>query len=335
MPQEEFKMQRERALPQPTAAGRFLRQAQQQFGPLLGLVILCAIAAIASPVFLEPRNLINVLRQSSVNAIIAAGMTLVILSGGIDLSVGSVLALASTVMGLLMIHLDMNSGLAILIALGVSALIGVTNGLIITRMSVPPFIATLGMMSIARGAALEMTKGYPQFGLHQDFRFIGAGEVGPIPWPVIITLALYVLVYLLLRYTKVGLYAYGIGGNEQAAIFSGINVKRYKTILYMLCGLMAGVGGVVLSARLDSAQPIVGEGYELDAVAAVVIGGTSLFGGEGTIWGTLIGALIMGVIRNLMNLMEVSAFWQRMVIGIVIILAVFVDQLRRRIGRRA
>jgi len=328
-------MQRERALPRPTTAGRFLRQAQQQFGPLLGLVILCVIAAILSPVFLEPRNLINVLRQSSVNAIVAAGMTLVILSGGIDLSVGSVLALASTVMGLLMIHLDMHSGLAILLALGVSALIGVTNGLIITRMSVPPFIATLGMMSIARGAALEMTKGYPQFGLHQDFRFIGAGEVGPIPWPVIITLALYVLVYLVLRYTKVGLYAYGIGGNEQAAIFSGINVKRYKTILYMLCGLLAGIAGVVLSARLDSAQPIVGEGYELDAVAAVVIGGTSLFGGEGTIWGTLIGALIMGVIRNLMNLMEVSAFLQRIVIGAVIILAVFVDQLRRRIGRRA
>ena len=163
---------------------------------------------------------------------------------------------------------------------------------------------------------------------------MGAGEVGPIPWPVIITVVLYALVYLMLRYTKVGLYAYGIGGNEQAVIFSGINVKRYKVIVYVLCSLLAGIAGVVLSARLDSAQPIVGEGFELDAVAAVVIGGTSLFGGEGTIWGTIIGALIMGVIRNLMNLLEVSAFWQRIVIGIVIILAVFVDQLRRRVSRR-
>jgi len=248
--------------------------------------------------------------------------------------VGSVLALASTAMGLLMIHHGTPSAIAILAALVLSALVGLVNGLVITRMNVPPFIATLGMMSIARGAALELTKGYPQFGLNQDFRWMGAGEVGPIPWPVIITVVLYALVYLMLRYTKVGLYAYGIGGNEQAVIFSGINVKRYKVIVYVLCSLLAGIAGVVLSARLDSAQPIVGEGFELDAVAAVVIGGTSLFGGEGTIWGTIIGALIMGVIRNLMNLLEVSAFWQRIVIGIVIILAVFVDQLRRRVSRR-
>lgn len=314
---------------------RIAGQAQQNFGPLLGLILLCVIAAIASPVFLSPRNILNVLRQSSINAIIAAGMTLTILTAGIDLSVGSVLALASTAMGLLMIHQGAPSSVAILGALLLSALVGVVNGLVITRMSVPPFIATLGMMSIARGAALELTKGYPQFGLNQDFRWMGAGQVGPIPWPVILTVILYVLVYLMLRYTKIGLYAYGIGGNEQAVIFSGINVKRYKVIVYMLCSLLAGIAGVVLSARLDSAQPIVGEGFELDAVAAVVIGGTSLFGGEGTIWGTMIGALIMGVIRNLMNLMEVSAFWQRIVIGTVIILAVFVDQLRRRMGRQA
>ena len=173
------------------------------------------------------------------------------------------------------------------------------------------------------------------FGLTQDFRWMGAGEVGPIPWPVIITVVLYVIVYLVLRFTKIGLYAYGIGGNEQAALFSGINVDRYKIVIYMLCALMAGIAGIVLSARLDSAQPGVAEGFELDAVAAVVIGGTSLFGGEGTIWGTLIGALTMGVIRNLMNLMEVSAFWQRIVIGAVIILAVFIDQMRRRVSRRA
>lgn len=311
-----------------------LRQVQQSLGPMLGLILLCIIATIASPVFPTARNLLNVLRQSSINAIIAAGMTLTILTGGIDLSVGSVLALASTAMGLLMIHHGTPSAIAILAALVLSALVGLVNGLVITRMSVPPFIATLGMMSIARGAALELTKGYPQFGLNQDFRWMGAGEVGPIPWPVIITVVLYALVYLMLRYTKVGLYAYGIGGNEQAVIFSGINVKRYKVIVYILCSLLAGIAGVVLSARLDSAQPIVGEGFELDAVAAVVIGGTSLFGGEGTIWGTIIGALIMGIIRNLMNLLEVSAFWQRIVIGIVIILAVFVDQLRRRVSRR-
>jgi len=318
-----------------SSLGHFWRQVSQYFGSVLGLVGLCIVAAILSSTFLEPRNIINVLRQSSINAIIAAGMTLVILTGGIDLSVGSVLALSSTTMGLFMIHHHMGSVGAILLALAVSCLVGIVNGLVITRMNVPPFIATLGMMSIARGAALELTKGYPQFGLNQDFRFLGAGELGPIPWPVIITIILYMLVSLLLRYTKVGLYAYAIGGNEQAALFSGINVQRYKLVLYTLCGLLAGIAGIVLSARLDSAQPIVGEGFELDAVAAVVIGGTSLFGGEGTIWGTLIGALIMGIIRNLMNLMEVSAFWQRIVIGIVIILAVFVDQLRRRMSRRA
>lgn len=313
----------------------FVKQAQQNFGPLLGLILLCIIAAIASPVFLSPRNILNVLRQSSINAIIAAGMTLTILTGGIDLSVGSVVALASTAMGLLMIHHGTPSSLAIGVALVLAALVGVANGLIITRMRVPPFIATLGMMSIARGAALEMTRGYPMFGLSQDFRWMGAGEIGPIPWPVIITLILYVIVFLILRYTKIGLYAYGIGGNEQAAIFSGIDVNRYKVVVYMLCSLLAGIAGIVLSARLDSAQPGVAEGFELDAVAAVVIGGTSLFGGEGTIWGTLIGALIMGIIRNLMNLLEVSAFWQRIVIGAVIILAVFVDQMRRRVSRRA
>ena len=314
---------------------KFAHQVQQSLGPLLALILLCVVASIASPFFLSPRNILNVLRQSSINAIIAAGMTLTILTAGIDLSVGSVLALSSTTLGLLMIHQGAPSSVAIGGALILSAIVGIINGLVITRMRVPPFIATLGMMSIARGAALEMTKGYPQFGLNQDFRWMGAGQVGPIPWPVIITLIIYVLVYLMLRYTKIGLYAYGIGGNEQAVIFSGINVKRYKVVVYMLCSLLAGIAGVVLSARLDSAQPIVGEGFELDAVAAVVIGGTSLFGGEGTIWGTMVGALIMGVIRNLMNLMEVSAFWQRIVIGIVIIMAVFIDQMRRQMGRRA
>ncbi len=309
-------------------------RALQNLGPLLALVLLCIIAAIASPVFLSPRNILNVLRQSSINAIIAAGMTLTILTAGIDLSVGSVVALASTTMGLLMIHHGAASSVAIGVALILAAFVGVINGLVITKMRVPPFIATLGMMSIARGAALEMTRGYPMFGLTQDFRWMGAGEVGPIPWPVIITLVLYVIVYLILRFTKIGLYAYGIGGNEQAAVFSGINVDRYKIVIYMLCAFLAGIAGIVLSARLDSAQPGVAEGFELDAVAAVVIGGTSLFGGEGTIWGTLIGALTMGVIRNLMNLMEVSAFWQRIVIGAVIILAVFVDQMRRRVSRR-
>ncbi|HAM44052.1 MAG TPA: sugar ABC transporter permease [Propionibacteriaceae bacterium] len=322
------------AAPGQSGLKRLVSHALQNLGPLLALVLLCIIAAIASPVFLSPRNILNVLRQSSINAIIAAGMTLTILTAGIDLSVGSVVALASTTMGLLMIHHGAASSVAIGGALILAAFVGVINGLVITKMRVPPFIATLGMMSIARGAALEMTRGYPMFGLTQDFRWMGAGEVGPIPWPVIITLVLYVIVYLILRFTKIGLYAYGIGGNEQAAVFSGINVDRYKIVIYMLCAFLAGIAGIVLSARLDSAQPGVAEGFELDAVAAVVIGGTSLFGGEGTIWGTLIGALTMGVIRNLMNLMEVSAFWQRIVIGAVIILAVFVDQMRRRVSRR-
>ena len=301
----------------------------RQFGTLLGLIGLSIVLWIMTPYFLTVSNLLNVAQQISINAIIAVGMTFVIITAGIDLSVGSLVAFSGVVLASVL-QAGVPLPIAILVGLGVGLSCGMINGLLITQGRIPPFISTLGMMSVARGAALLYTKGRPVSGFSENFRYLATGEIFHIPVPVIIMGVVYIIAHFVLNRTKLGRYAYAIGGNEEAAILSGINVKLYKTMVYALCGLLSGLAALILTARLNSAQPIAGNMYELDAIAATVIGGTSLMGGEGTVLGTLIGALIMGVLRNGLNLLGVSSFIQQIVIGSVIIIAVLMDMALKK-----
>jgi ribose/xylose/arabinose/galactoside ABC-type transport system permease subunit len=298
----------------------------RELGTLVGLVLLVGLLSVLTPHFLSVSNLLNVMEQTSINAIIALGMTFVILSGGIDLSVGSLLALSGVVLAW-----ALQGGwpvpAAILAGLGVGGASGLVNGLLITKGRLPAFIATLGMMSIARGAALVFTSGRPISGFGAGFRQLSTARILGVPAPIVITIAVYALGHFLLTRTRFGRYVYAIGGNEEATRLSGINAGFHKTMVYVLSGVASGLAAALLTARLNSAQPIAGINYELDAIAATVIGGTSLSGGVGTLHGTLIGALIMGVLRNGLNLLGTSSFFQQIVIGIVIITAVLVDSM--------
>ncbi len=310
----------------------FLSHYGRQLGTLSGLLGLVLVLWALTPHFLTISNLLNVAEQATIIAIIAVGMTFVIITAGIDLSVGSVLALSGVVMASLL-HQGTPLPLALTAGLGAGLLCGVINGLLITVGRLPPFIATLGMMSVARGLALMFTEGRPISGFDENFRSLATGEVLRIPTPVIIMIGVYVIAHFVLRRTKLGRYTYAIGGNEEAALLSGINVRLYKTMVYGLAGMLSGLAAILLTARLNSAQPIAGMSYELDAIAATVIGGTSLLGGEGTVLGTLIGALIMAVLRNGLNLLGVSSFIQQVVIGSVIIIAVLIDMALKRRGK--
>jgi ribose transport system permease protein len=304
----------------------------RQFGTVIGLVVLCAVLWILTPHFLTVSNLLNVAEQTSINAVVAVGMTFVILSGGIDLSVGSIVALAGVVLGT-----SLQGGqplyVAVPLALVVGLACGLANGGLISWGGLPPFIVTLGTMSIARGAALLFTEGRPVSGFDPSFRVIATGRVGFIPAPVIVMALVYVVANFVLTRTTFGRYVYAIGGNEEATRLSGVPVRFHKTMIYGVSGLMSAVAAVVLTARLNSAQPIAGMMYELDAIAATVIGGTSLMGGDGTLGGTLVGALIMGVLRNGLNLLGVSSFLQQIVIGGVIVVAVLLDTVLKRKNR--
>ena len=274
-----------------------------------------------SPNFLTISNIANVARQVSVLALVAWGQTLVILSAGIDLSVGSVVAMVSVFSAMGM----ESHGEAGFILYGVvaGAAAGFVNGFLIGKVRLAPFIATLGMLTIARGIALTVTNGVPIFGLPDSGVYsIGRGFVGPIPAPVIFAAAGLVLTWTLLYRTRFGIYVYAIGGNEESATLAGVNVARVKILIYTLTGFLAGVGGVVLTARVKSGQPLLGEGLELESIAAVVIGGVSLFGGKGRLAGTVWGVILIGILSNGLNLIGVSTFVQRIVIGAVIILAV-------------
>lgn len=304
----------------------------RQLSTLVGLLALCALLWILTPYFLTPSNLLNVMEQTAINAVVAVGMTFVIVSGGIDLSVGSIVALSGVVMASAL-QADWGAPLAIVAGLLVGASCGLANGLLITRGRLPPFIATLGLMSVARGAALVYTEGRPISGFGAGFRSLATGRVLEIPVPVILTAALYLAAHFVLTRTRFGRYVYAIGGNEEATRLSGVAVRFHKTMVYALAGAMSALAAVLLTARLNSAQPIAGIMYELDAIAATVIGGTSLLGGEGTLGGTLIGALIMGVLRNGLNLLGVSSFLQQIVIGVVIIGAVLIDSALKRPGK--
>ena len=296
---------------------------------LLALVVICVVLAILSPVFLTVNNFKNVIIQASINATLACGMTFVILSGGIDLSVGSVLAFAGVVMGSAL-EAGLPVTIAMLVAIAVGGGSGLINGLFITVGKLPPFISTLGMMSVARGFALLYTGGRSISGFSRSFTAVANDSWLGIPIIIWILVVVYVIGWFVLRYTTMGRYTYAMGGNEEATRLSGIRVDLYKTIVYVISGATAGIAAFMLAARLNSAQPIAGVTYELTAIAATVIGGTSLAGGEGKIVGTIIGALLISVIQNGLNLLNVSSYVSQIVIGAVIVGAVLLDRFRRR-----
>ena len=296
------------------------------------LIALAVLLSVISPAFRDPQNLINILQQVTVNAILALGMTMVIFTGGIDLSVGSVVAFSGIVMGILVIDLGVNPWLAALIGIALGSVCGTINGLLISRFKLQPMIATLGMMSIARGAALTLAGGRTISGYPPGFTWLGNGTIPgtTIPVQIVFMLLLYVVAYYFMKYRRFGRALYSVGGNEEATRLSGINVFKYKTLAYTVSGALAGIASVVLVAKLNSAQSIAGQDYELDAIASAVIGGASLLGGKGSIWGTLMGALIIGVIRNGLNLLNVSSYLQKLIIGFIILIAVLVDAFRNR-----
>ena len=297
---------------------------------VIALIILMAVITIINSNFLTANNLLNLLLQVTSNALIAFGMTFVILTGGIDLSVGSILALSSALTAGLL-GSGMPVTLAILISLILGCILGMMNGLLISYGKLAPFIVTLATMTIFRGATLVYTNGNPiTKGLSDTFlfQFLGQGYIVGIPFPVIIMFIVFIVLYVLLHKTAFGKSVYAIGGNEKAAYISGVKLNKVKIIIYSISGIMASISGLIIASRLSSAQPTAGASYEMDAIAAVVLGGTSLSGGKGRILGTLIGALIIGVLNNGLNIIGVSAFWQQVVKGVVILIAVLIDRFK-------
>ncbi|AXF02644.1 ABC transporter permease [Paraburkholderia hospita] len=303
------------------------RATLQKLGPFIALLVIAVGLSIVSHNFLTVDNLLNVMRQASINALIAFGMTLVILLGGIDLSAGSVLALSSVIIASLLTS-GMPAGLATLAGLVAGGLMGLVNGLVISKGKVAPFIATLGSMTVLRGLALVLSNGSPLSSFNSDFfSLLGGGYIARIvPIPVVLMLVMFAIFWVLLRKTVFGRHIYATGGNAESAKLSGVKVDRIQLYVYTISGVMAALAGVVLTSRLNSAQPTAGTGYELDAIAAVVLGGTSLTGGRGWIFGTLVGALLIGVLNNGLNLLDVSSFYQQVIKGGVILLAVLIDR---------
>jgi len=316
-----------------TRSGRAFAFVRGATGPLIGLVLLCVFLSFSTDTFLSMRNFLNVMDQITVLGVMAVGMTLVILIGGIDLSVGSVLALSGMVMGYLGDNRQWPFVIAILVALVASAACGLTSGLMVTRLRMPAFIATLAMMSIARGIASIITNGEQIVGFPDWFSNLAiTRHFGFLTVTVGLMVAITVIAWIVLTFRPVGRALYALGGSQEVARLAGIPVRQYTMWVYVICGALAGLAGVILSARLDSSQPSSGLGYELDTIAAVVIGGASLSGGVGSIGGTAVGVLIIGFLRNGLNLLQVSPFVQQVVIGVVIAVAVAADTLRNRKG---
>ncbi|SNR98102.1 monosaccharide ABC transporter membrane protein, CUT2 family [Anaerovirgula multivorans] len=313
----------------------------KKYGIVIIFLGMVALLSVLSPAFLQTRNLLNVVRQISVIGLVAMGVTMVIITTGIDLSSGSVIALSAVVAASLAQRPDWAAakfpgltGLPVIVpimaGLAVGTIAGCINGTVIAKTKIPPFIATLGMMTVARGVALLYADGRPISSLTESYNFIGQGEVLGIPFPIILLAIMALAMHTLLNNTKFGRYVYAIGGNEQAAVVSGLNVSKYKILIYTIAGFLSGMAGIVLSARISSGQPGLGLGYELDAIASAVIGGTSLSGGIGTIPGTIVGALIIGVLNNGLDLLNVSAYWQQIVKGLIIVGAVILDERKNR-----
>lgn len=300
----------------------------QVAGILPILILICILFALLSPNFLTPGNIVNIFRQASINIVLATGMTFVILTGGIDLSVGSILAVSAVVS--VLVSLVPGLGWAGAIAgLLTGLLLGLVNGGLITFLSVPPFIVTLGSLTALRGIAFLVANGTTVLNRDLNFAWVGNNYLGPVPWLVIIAILTVVVSWFVLRQTVLGVQIYAVGGNERAARLTGIKVNRVLLFVYGVSGLLAGLAGIMSASRLYSATGMLGQGYELDAIAAVILGGTSFTGGIGTIGGTLLGALIIGVLNNGLTLLNMSYFWQLVVKGLVIIVAVMIDRLRR------
>lgn len=306
---------------------------KDNLGILIAFFILCiflSINPVTSNSFLSPKNIFNVLRQISTNLYLACGMTMVIILGGIDLSVGSIIALSGCISAGCVARYNLPLPVALVIGISIGLAVGMLNGTVVAKTTIPPFIVTLATMNIVKGLAYVYTGGSPVRVVTKEWQFLGAGYIGPIPTPVIILIAVLIVTAILMNKTKFGRHIYAVGGNQQAAQFSGIKVAKVKFWVHAYSGLMAGLAGVVLASRMYSGQPTAGDGAEMDAIAAVVVGGTSMAGGYGKIGGTIIGALIIGVLNNGLNLMNVNSFWQYVVKGAVILLAVYIDYVRNK-----
>ena len=297
---------------------------------LVAMFIFLTVFPTTRSTFLTPKNMFNILRQNASNLFLATGMTMVIILGGIDLSVGSVIALSGVVAAGCVVNFGLPEAVGFIAAIAVGAAVGLFNGFIICKTDIPPFIVPLASMNITKGIALVLTGGAPIRCMTDAFKFPGAGYVGPVPTPVILMFIIFILAALMINKTQLGRHIYAVGGNVQAAKFSGISVQKVKFIVYAYTGVMAGIAGVVIASRLYSGQPTAGDGAEMDAIASVVVGGTSMSGGSGRIGGTLIGVLIIGVLNNGLNLMGVDSNFQYIVKGLVILLAVYVDFLRNK-----
>jgi len=309
-----------------------LSGAVSQLAAAGALIVVFVFLSFASSDFLSADNLFNIGSQTAVVAVIAIGMTLVIITAGIDLSVGSVAALSGVMGVTLMVNFGLPVPLGILGGILVGAIAGLVNGLLVAFAGLNPFIATLGMLSVARGLTYISTGAVAVFGAPDSFRLLGQGVLGPIPIPIVVIVVVAIAGYVVLARTRLGRYAYAMGSNLEAARLSGIPIKRYLTTVYVIAGALAGLGGMIAASRVNSGQPNYGLGLELDVIAAAVIGGASLFGGQGTVVGTLIGAFLIALIRNGAVLLNVDIFYQSVIIGVVIWIAVFWDQYRRRLA---
>lgn len=299
-------------------------------GIYLGFLMIFILFSLLSPYFFDVNNIKNILVQSSIISIIAIGMTMVIITGGIELSVGSVVALSSMFSAICITSFSLPVGVSVLLGILVGALCGMVNGAVISYGNVPAFITTLGMMGFARGLALYSTSGRPIAQLPMSYEALASSSLLGIPVFIYYSVIAYGLAWVYLNLTKGGRYIYAIGGNADSARLSGIHVRFHQTIAYLICGVTSGLGGVLLTARLNYATPTAGAGFEMDAIAAAVIGGTSLAGGQGKIFGTLLGAILIGMLKNGLTLLNVSSYLQQMIIGVVIVLAVFFDRIKKR-----
>lgn len=331
-------MAQEKTVNRGAAGGnRFMKAAtvyfKENLGIIVALLVLCIFLAVnpmTSKVFLTQKNVFNVLRQISTNLYLACGMTMVIILGGIDLSVGSIIALSGCVAAACVARYNLPLIVALICGVLVGLIVGLFNGFVISKTTIPPFIVTLATMNIAKGLAYVYTGGSPVRVVTEEWQFVGAGYIGPVPTPVVLLLFVLIITAIIMNKTKIGRHMYAVGGNAQAAEFSGISVAKIKFFVHMYSGIMAGLAGIVLASRMYSGQPTAGDGAEMDAIAAVVVGGTSMAGGSGKIGGTIIGGLIIGVLNNGLNLMNVNSFWQYVVKGCVILLAVLIDYFRTK-----
>jgi ribose transport system permease protein len=318
-----------------TQTNPIIRYVKENLGILIGLLIMCLILIVydairGKMVFISANNIFNVLRQVATNLYIACGMTMIIILGGIDLSVGSIVALSGCVTGGCIAYHNLPLGVAILAGLAVATACGVFNGIIVSKTTIPPFIVTLAMMNIGRGASYVYTGGQPIRVMNDNFNFIGSGYVaGIIPVPVIYLIIIVAISAFIMNRSKLGRHIYAVGGNPMAAKFSGIKNSRVQFFAFVFSGVMSGISGIVMAGRMFSGQPTAGQGMEMDAIAAVVLGGTSMAGGVGKIGGTVIGALIIGVLNNGLNLLNINSFWQYIVKGVVILIAVYVDFIKK------